>query len=324
MKSSIATVLLAAGLLAAGGPAPSVAGEGDALTVSVTRVEDRKAVFATVESVDVVAARARIGGTVAGLAIDEGSLVAKGQVIARVEDRKLRLQMAAVTARIDSLKAQRKLAKIALDRIAKLRKSGAASQARLDEARTNLEVVERSLAAMRAEHELVAQQRAEGAVKAPAGGRVLRVSVTDGAVIMPGESVATIAAEAYILRMHLPERHARFIRVGDEVRIDAKRTGRVLQVYPEMNRGRVVADVDVAGLGDFFVGERIAVSIGAGMRDTFVVPRRFLFHRHGLAYVRLKDGGEIVVQTGLAAEGGVEVLSGLVPGDVLLPTGAGR
>ena len=324
MKPAIASVLLAVGLFSASGPGPSVAGDGDAFVVSVTRVEDMKAVFATVESVDVIAARARIGGTVAGLAVDEGSRVEKGQVIARVEDRKLRLRMAAVAARIESLKAQGKLARIALQRTAKLRKSGAASQARLDEARTNLEVVERSLAAMQAERDLIAQQRAEGAVKAPTGGRVLSVSVTNGTVIMPGETVATIAAEAYVLRMHLPERHARFIRVGDAVRVGESRSGRVLQVYPEITRGRVMADVDVAGLGDFFVGERIAVSVGAGKRETMVVPRRYLFQRHGLAYVRVKDGGEVVVQTGLAAEGGIEVLSGLVAGDVLLPVGAGR
>ena len=324
MKPFIASVLLAAGLLGAWGPGPSVADDGDAFAVSVTRIEDRKAVFATVESVDLIAARARIGGTVAGLAVDEGSRVEKGQVIAHVEDRKLRLRMAAVAARIDSLKAQRKLAKIALDRTAKLRKSGAASQARLDEARTGLEVVERSLAAMRAERDLIAQQRAEGAIEAPTGGRVLSVSVTDGAVIMPGETVATIAAEAYVLRMHLPERHARFIRVGDPVHVGEKRTGRVLQVYPEISQGRVMADVEVADLGDFFVGERIAVSVGAGMRETIVVPRRYLFHRHGLAYVRLKDGGETVVQTGLPAAAGIEVLSGLVAGDVLLAAGAGR
>ncbi len=322
MKASIASALLAAGLLAAGWPAPSVAGDGDTFAVALTSIEDLKAVFATVESVDVIAARARIGGIVTGLDVDEGSRVEKGQVIARVLDRKLRLQMAAVAARIESLKAQGKLAKIALDRTTKLRRSGAASQASLDEARTNLEVVGRSLAAMQAERDLIAQQRAEGAVKAPSGGRVLTVSVTDGAVIMPGETVATIAAEAYILRMQLPERHARFIHVGDQVRVGAKRTGRIRQVYPEMSHGRVMADVEVAGLGDFFVGERISVFVGAGTRDTFVVPGRYLFRRYGLAYVRLKDGGETVVQTGLAAAGGVEVLSGLVDGDVLLPAEA--
>jgi hypothetical protein len=47
---------------------------------------------------------------------------------------------------------------------------------------------------------------------------VLRVPVTIGTVVMPGESIATIAANAYLLRIEVPERHARFIRIGDPVK----------------------------------------------------------------------------------------------------------
>ena len=35
------------------------------------------------------------------------------------------------------------------------------------------------------------------------------------------------------------------------------------------------------------------------------------------ALIRLKDEGEVVVQTGLPADGGIEVLSGLKAGDVV-------
>ena len=44
-------------------------------------------------------------------------------------------------------------------------------------------------------------------------------------------------------------------------------------VYPEIQGGRVVADVDVSGLGDYFVGERTRVYIDAGKRRAIVVPR---------------------------------------------------
>ncbi len=81
--------------------------------------------------------------------------------------------------------------------------------------------------------------------------------------------------------------------------------------------GRVVADVDVARPGDFFVGERVPVYVSTGDRRTIVVPDGYVYRRHGLAYVRLEDGGEVVVQTGPETEAGVEILSGLRPGDVL-------
>ena len=61
-------------------------------TVSLTGLTDEKAVFATVESPNVVPARARIGGTVASLSVRQGDAVKEGQVIAVVGDEKLLLQ----------------------------------------------------------------------------------------------------------------------------------------------------------------------------------------------------------------------------------------
>ncbi len=303
------------------------AGTGkDPLTVTRTEVEDRKAVFATVETVDVVTARTRISGTISELTVDEGSLVEAGDTIARVLDPKLKLRLSAVMAKIKSLKAQQTLARTTLSRIGRLRKSGTVSQVKLDEVVTALDVVDQELAATSAESKVISQEMSEGEVKAPASGRVMKVEVNSGTVVLPGETVATIAAKAYVLRMYLPERHARFIKKGDEVLVGArggeegkpKRRGRIRQIYPEMNQGRVVADVDVEGLGGFFVGERVPVYVTAGRRRVFIVPESYIFHRFGLAYVKFKDGSEAVVQPGRAVPGGLEILSGLTDGDVLV------
>lgn len=300
-------------------------------TVQVVEVEDRKSVFATVESVDVVAARARIGGTVTELLVDEGSAVEAGQKIARVVDEKLALKVKSVDAQIESFKSQKDLAVTALARAEKLYATGAIPKARLDEARTNREVVDRSLASALAERQVLEQTRTEGDVLAPAGGRILNVHVRKGSVVLPGEAVASMAAEAYILRLQLPERHAMFISQGEEVYVAERgqgaltsedganlRVGVVRQVYPEIKQGRVSADVEVPDLGDFFVGERIRVWVGTGKRPTIVVPDGFLYSRYNLSFAKLKDGREVVVQPGLPQSGGVEVLSGLKAGDVLV------
>ena len=296
--------------------------------VTISDLDDRKAVFGTVQSVDVVAARARIGGTTRGLAVDEGSAVKAGEIIATVEDPKLSLGMAALDARIRALDAQRKLAQSDLSRMKKLRTSGTISQARLDEAQANLNVVTGNRAALVAERAVLEQQMAEGAVLAPAAGRVLRVHVTEGAVVMPGEPLAIIAAERYVLRIELPERHASFIHEGDEVLIgqrglapgdlDNQRKGTITQVYPEMSQGRVVADVEAAGLGDYFVGERTRVHVATGKRKTILIPVEYLRQRYGVAFVTVKGEGEVMVQPGRRLGDQIEILSGLKPGDILL------
>lgn len=326
MLRAAAAAVLTAGLL---GVAPAAVGQpGDGLVVEVRSVPDYKAVFGTVESVDQTTARARIGGTVEDLSIDEGSEVEAGEMVARVVDEKLPLELAALDARIASLRSEVELARTEVERARTLRERGAVSQSVLDDALTNLEVTRGQLAAAEAERQVVEQRLAEGAVRTPTAGRVLEVHVTAGTVVMPGEVIATIAAERYVLRLRLPERHARFLEVGDVVRVSARgvaecgrhlREGTIRQVYPRMEDGRVVADVEVEGLGDFFVGERTCVYVATGTRETIVIPPEYLFRRYGVAYVRVEGVGEVVVQPGQTLPEGVEILSGLRPGDVLLP-----
>ena len=156
-------------------------------------------------------------------------------------------------------------------------------QARVDQLRTAYDLAANELKSSQAERQVAEQQIAEGQVLSPAAGRVLKVPVTEGSVMMAGESVATIAANAYLLRLELPERHARLMKKGDPIRVGARglspdqkavSEGRIIQVYPELQGGRVVADAEVATLGDYFVGERALVWISAGKRRTIVCSGR--------------------------------------------------
>ena len=168
---------------------------GDSLTVREKEIADRKAVIATVEPVHQLVARARIGGTIAALSIREGDDVTASAVVAQVADAKLALQMQAMDSRIASLKSTRDQAKTDFDRIADLAKRGVSTQTQADQAKTNLEVAERNLNAMKGDREVIAQQSSEGAVLAPAAGRVLSVPVSVGRVVLPGETIATLAED---------------------------------------------------------------------------------------------------------------------------------
>jgi membrane fusion protein, multidrug efflux system len=299
-------------------------------TVKLQNIEDRKAVFATVESIDRVLARARIGGTIGALGIDEGSKVAAGQKIAVITDKKLPLKLKSLNAKLNSLTAQRKLAQTDLKRAKSLRRTGAASQARLDSTQTKLDIVKSEIASLGAERSIVIQQIQDGEVLAPASGRVLSVAITNGSVVMPGETIAVIAKDSYILRLRLPERHAGFLKIGDKVQVsqrgkvgaDMVADATIQQVYPEMKQGRVIADVKVSGLGTYFVGERTRVHIATGSRAVIAAPKKFFFQRYGITFAKLKSGDEVILRLGLpvkiANEDAIEVLSGLKAGDILV------
>jgi RND family efflux transporter MFP subunit len=309
------------------------AGAQQTFVVAPATVPDQKAVFATVESRRIVPARARIGGTVAELAVKEGDHVEFGQVVATVGDEKLVLQLKSLDAQIAGLEAQLAQAQTDLTRAEDLFSKGTIPRTRLDEVRTAFNVANNALKARVAERSVVQQQLAEGAVLAPVAGRVLKVPLTIGTVIMSGESVADIAEQNFVLRLRVPERHARFLKAGDTIRVDAAelgesepRFGTVRLVYPQIEDGRVVADATVEGLGNYFVSGRIRVWISAGERTAFIIPEGFITTRFGMDYVKVRDAGGLIdvpVQRGRALPrpdlpDGIEILSGLNAGDRLV------
>lgn len=306
----------------------------ETFVVAAQQVADEKAVFATVESANIVPARARIGGTVVQLATQRGDRVAQDQVVAIVADEKLVRQLKALDAQISGLEAQLAKAKIDLDRAHDLFAHGTAARATLDAAQTAFDVATNSLKSRVADRSVVEEQVSEGKVLAPTAGRVLAVPVTVGAVIMAGEPVATIAERNFVLRLRVPERHARFLKAGDPVRIAGEdignsgaQFGKIKLVYPQIEDGRVVADAAVSGLSDYFVGERIRVWVSAGERTTIIVPASFITTRFGIDYARVRNKDrnmiDVPVQRGRALPrpdmpDALEILSGLRPGDVLV------
>lgn len=296
------------------------------VTVSPQPIDDLKSVIATVEPLHQTAARARIGGTLVSLSVREGDMVKAGDKIALVADQKIALQLTALDARILAAEAQAVQAGTEFLRASELIKFGAVSQAALDHSRTTLDVATRTLTALKADREVLAQSATDGAVLAPSAGRVLKLMTTEGSVVLPGETIASLAEDHYILRLDLPERHATSIRAGDPVtmagRDDAATPvlGTVRIVYPEITGGRVTADVSVPGLDGYFIGERTRVLVPTGKRLGMLVPATAVSQRAGMWTVHLKDGIEVVVQPGQHHGGDVEILSGLNTGDeVMVP-----
>mgnify|MGYP001811620402 FL=1 len=308
--------------------------QNDRVEVREQEIHDLKSVYATVRSKDLTEARVRTPGTVVSLKVDEGAQVRSGQVLAVVADPKIALRIESLDAQILGLQSRVATAKLDFERAEILRRRGVTPQSRVDQLKTALDVAENALKSTRSQRLVAEQEATEGQVLAPADGRVLNVPVTTGSVVLAGESIAKIAANDFLLRLTLPERHARFLKSGDLIRVGARglspegivRQGRITQVYPELQSGRVIADAEAPGLGDFYVGERTLVWIAAGRRRAITIPTSFSFRRFGLDHVHLlhKDGRttEIIVQLGQqrVLSTGVrvrEVLAGLRPGDVI-------
>lgn len=298
------------------------------LTLTTVSIPEMKAVYGQVQPRNSVLARARLGGTVVKLTVTEGDLVKAGDVIAEVKDDKIDFQIKAVDAQLLGLNASLRDAKVELDRAERLVQSGATSTQRLDQLKTQLDVITNQVRQAEAQRSVLVQQASEGAVIAPADGRVITVPVTRDAVVMAGETVATIAGGGFFLRLAIPERHAHELAQGASIRIEAageQLQGELVKVYPQIEGGRVTADVEVKGLDTDFVAARVLVELPVGVRQALLVPEKSLTSRAGIDFVAVREGDAVVERAVVTGEAiqidgvqNIEILSGLAAGDIVV------
>ena len=308
---------------------PAIASAEDTHTAERVELTDWKAVFGRIEARDRIPARSRLGGTLVEVQVVEGSRVKAGQQLARVVDEKIALQLGAIDASLQSLTSQLENAEAELARGENLLQRGVTTAQRLDALRTEVNVMKGRIGTAKAERNVLEQQQAEGAVLAPIDGTVLAVPVTAGSVVLPGEPIADIGGGGFFLRLAVPERHAMHLQEGDAIRIegpDGEQDGRLAKLYPQIENGRVVADVEVAGLQTDFVDARVLVRLPVATFEAVVVPTHAVTSRMGLDFVTIvrPDGTPVrrtvVVGTTqeLAGVSVTEVLSGLSGGERLV------
>ncbi|MBA4226116.1 MAG: efflux transporter periplasmic adaptor subunit [Hyphomonas sp.] len=307
----------------------AISGQANAqiLTVEESIVVDYRPVIARIEAGDTATARSRLQGVVTRLNIVEGQIVKAGEVVAIVTDDTISPQLSSLSSRIEGLKSQIRQSEEDLTRNEGLLARGFYPKARLDEERTTLDVLRRSLASTEAERRALSAREAEGRILAPANAHVTAVNVVQGSVVSPGEILASFATVNGIVRLALPERHAASIAEGETIslrlpsRSDDIRTATIMKIYPELRQGSVIADATVQGGLTALFGERVDVLAPVGERRAIRIPKEYVSTRFGVDFVRVAVGERFVdAPVALAAPlvddtGQYEILSGLRPGD---------
>lgn len=309
--------------------------EGPRLRLQTAETVDWQEVSAEIATVDQAQVLARIPGILTSLSVREGDRVTRGQTIGHIVDSQLGYQSGAYAAQAAAAQAQAVQAQAELARVRYLHDNGVYAKARLEQAQAAAATAQAQVRAAQAQQAAVGAVAGQGAVVAPASGRVLRADIPAGAPVAPGMAIAVITAGPTILRLEMPESLADKVRTG--ARVMARRpdgtdiAGRIIRLYPAITAGQVTADIEASGLDDALIGRRLPARIETGVRKALIVPATHVTRRYGIDYVTMlgKDGSatQVPVQTGALAEPGrVEILSGVAPGDILIgpATGAKR
>ncbi|WP_338467454.1 efflux RND transporter periplasmic adaptor subunit [Novosphingobium sp. ZN18A2] len=311
--------------------APAKKSSAPGFTVKEVQAPRWQAVSAEVSTVDQAQAMARIPGILTSLSVHDGDMVKKGQVIGRIVDSQLGYQAGAYGAQAAAAQAQAAQAQAELARTKFLTENGVYSKARLEQAQAAASAAQAQVRAAQAQRSAVNAVAGQGAVVAPASGRVLHADVPAGSPVAPGMVIATVTSGPVLLKLDLPESLTDTVHAGSRVQVTMpdgqQKTGTVRKVYPAVAGGQVRADVDVPGLDGRFIGRRVEARVEAGTHSAVIVPKTYVTTRYGIDYVSLrgKDGAlsTVPVQTAPAgSENAVEILSGVAAGDVLVAEGA--
>ncbi len=336
MVRLIAVAALSANLAACGGevaenaPAEQAA-SGRAMVVQQAETARWTPVAAEIATVDQAQVLARIPGILTSLSVSEGDYVQRGAVIGRIVDSQLGYQSGALGAQAAAAQAQAAQAQAELERVRFLYENNVYPKARLDAAEAAAAAAAAQVQAAQAQQGAVNAVAGQGAVVAPATGRVLHADVPAGSPVAPGMVIATITSGPLVLRLDLPESLASEVSTGSEVVVDTgtgeELPGRVTRVYPSVAGGQVRADAQVPGLDNALIGRRVTARVQSGSKRALLVPQDFVSTRFGIDYVTLRseDGSttQLPVQTAPSAEAGqVEVLSGLSAGDTIVAPAA--
>lgn len=134
----------------------------------------------------------KIVGRVSVVNVEEGDLVAAGDVLIDIEDAELRANLAAAGARLRmeeiSWAHQEKLA----ERIRNLREQGTVSAENLDDANYKVDAAKQAVANAQAEVARARAMLAESKILAPFAGVIIHKNVESGAVTAPGEPLLVL------------------------------------------------------------------------------------------------------------------------------------
>ena len=265
---------------------------------------------------------------------DEGARVAKGEVLAVLDDTDYRLANDRARAALAVAEANRAHAQAEKERADNLLKTGGITDRDHLSAQVALQVADASLAQAKAEAAIAGQSLARTEVRAPFAGRVAKRVPDPGSMLAAGSPVFTMVDDSVLeFEAQVASRDLAKVRPGIPVQlsVDAlpreRIEGRVARVEPLVDeRSRSFrAVVQVPGrpglVGGLFA--RASVRVGE-VEGALVVPPAALVREgadpaSATAFV-VRDGKaeKVSLSLGVEAPDGIQVASGLAAGDVVV------
>jgi len=318
--------------------------------ISTGQISEKVALTGSLRAKEQVDVSPRIAGRLVSLLVDTGHPVARGALIAQIEDDEIRQQIerskasiAVVEATIAQREAELGNAKAELERKKQLIDAGVLSRMELDAlemrhrvAMSQVELARAQRRQSEAERRELDIRQSQTRIYSPVTGLVAKRHAHPGALINPGSPIVTVVSVSpMVIEAKASERDIARVKRGLPVTVTVdslpgqRFTGRVMRISPMLDaqtRNGLV-EIEIPNTGGMLKGEmfaRVELDLG-GARETTLLPRDALVYRGdqpGVYVIESEKAKFIALETGLTQEDKVEVISGLKAGDAVVTRGS--
>ena len=257
-------------------------------------------------------------GKIVEILFKEGTLVRKGDLLAKVNDKPLQAQLA-------RYEAQLKLAQDRVFRQSTLLQKDAVSQEAFEQVSTELAI-------LNADINIVKQNIALTELRAPFDGIIGLRNVSEGAFASPNLVVAKLTKLSPLkIDMYIPERYSEQIKVGTPLKfsVEGRNEEYSASVYAKESK---VTDgtITVRALyqnanGKLVPGRFVTAKIRMhDIPDAIAIPTEAIVPEMGVDKVFLYRGGKahaVSVKTGIRTDSQIQIIEGLNIGDTIITSG---
>ena len=280
------------------------------------------------------------GGPITSIAVDLGDSFERGDILARVSDRTARLDLDARRAELADAQSARDEAQRDYDRRSGLAGTGAISNASIDQAKSVFDSAQARVRAISSQVASARERVSDTQLVAPFSGEVVERLAEPSQVVSAGQPVLSVIGSDAGLEaiVRVPETYLTRLdtRATAEITITSTGSsvsGTVIEIGARANSAGlfpITLSLDEAESGGLRPGQSVEVRLKASgpAGSGLVIPvSAFVQGPRGnsFAFV-ISESGDTVEQTeivlGAPAQNGIEVISGLEPGDTIVVRGA--
>lgn len=297
-------------------PGFAVPSQARTVTVKVTATPSPVEVVGSVVPSELVSLSARLPAAIQSMKAAAGDVVTKGQVLATLDDRELREQLAGAESQLRQAEAEYARARQLFDKAATTDQARLAALTQLEAARSHVEQIRVMLS--------------YAVVTAPFNGVVTDRRMEAGDLAAPGVVLMSVYDPTRMrFELPVPVRLLTRFALHRELAImldgvDAPLQGRVTEIVGEvdpLSRTRKVRLALTAVTASLMPGTYGHIVVEGDSHDSLWVPASSLYRVGQQEFVQVVSEGRVtrrIVRTGAVRDGEIEVLSGLNDGETVL------